>query len=153
QNHRPAAIFFVEFVGSQEMAAAKEQRIFTTVQRRPRGASNPIAQLIASNGQEDARQKQPAKRNQVLACENAGSDEQRIARQKEPNEKACLHKNDGANECGAAPTDQLLNSLGVVERAEEVKDSLQQAASDLTGTGIRISARTRSFAIASHPIR
>jgi hypothetical protein len=61
--------------------------------------------LVTSNGAEDTREKQPAKRDYMLAGEDTSSDEQGVARQKEPNEEACLHKNDGAHKSGTTPTD------------------------------------------------
>ena len=81
----------------------------------------------------------------MLASEDASSDEQGIARQKEPNEEACLYKNDGAYKAGTAPTDQLSEPFGVVEGVKEVANVFQQAVSCLTETGIGTSARERKF--------
>jgi hypothetical protein len=105
QDYGPPAILFVEFVSSLEMAPAEKQRIFAPVKCWTGGASDPVAQLVTGNGAKDTWEKQPAKRDYLLAGEDAGGDEQGIARQKEPNEEACLHKDDGAYKGGASPTD------------------------------------------------
>ena len=80
-----------------------------------------------------------------MSGEDAGSDEQGIARQKEPNEEARLHKNDGAYEAGTAPADQLLEPFRVVEGVKEVANVFQQAARCLAEMGIGDSARERRF--------
>jgi hypothetical protein len=130
-------------VSALQMAAAEKQRIFATIQRWARRAPNPIAKLVAGNRAEDAGDEQPAKRNYILPRENAGSDKQGIARQKKSNEESCLNKNDGANQAGATPTDQLFKPFRVVEGVQEVANGFQQAVSFLAEMGIGVSARER----------
>jgi hypothetical protein len=80
-----------------------------------------------------------------LSGEDTGGDEQGVARQKEPDEKACLHKNNGTYERGTAPTDQLFEPFWVVEGVKEVANVFQQAVRCLADMGIGDSARERRF--------
>jgi hypothetical protein len=105
QNHGTAAIFLIKVVGSLEVAAAKEERVFAAIQSRTGRASYPVAQLVADNGAEDSRNKEPTEGQDILAGEDAGGDQKGIAGKKEAYEKPRFQKNDDANESGATPAD------------------------------------------------
>src|SRR5713101_5959575 len=129
QDHGSAAISFVEFVGPQKVTAPKEKRVFASIERWTCRTANPVSELITNNCAEYAGKEQPRKRDHVLAGEDAGGDQKRIAREKKADKKSRLSKDDGADKGWTAPTDYLFEPFRVVEGAKEVKDGFEHAGS------------------------
>jgi len=101
------------------MITAKEERVLALVERRARGASYPISELIADNGTQNTRNEKPAKRNHILACKNPRGHQKRIAGQEETNKKTGLDEKNCADEpaekIGANPLNELFQTFGAVK--------------------------------------
>src|SRR5882672_1490356 len=140
QNYGSSAVLFVELVRALQMASAKQKRVFPFVKSGASAAANPVSQLVAKNGAQDAGKQQPLNRHNILSSKNSGSDQERIARQEEANKQAGLDKKNAANDSakcqGPNPLDELFQAFSGVERAEKVKDGIQRrsAASRLLRT-------------------
>lgn len=90
ENHGAAAIFFVEVASTLQMTTAEKEGIIAFVKSGTRAAANPVTKLVANDGAQDSRQKEPMQRNDILSREDAGSDKQRIAGQEKTDKQARL---------------------------------------------------------------
>src|SRR5216683_2928916 len=105
KNHRAAPIFFIEVMRALKMAAPEEERVLLSIQSRSGGAANPVAKLVSDDGAGHDGQQKPPQRNHSSGGKDAGSDQQGIARQKEPNEKAGFDEDDETDQGRSAPAD------------------------------------------------
>jgi len=150
QDYGLAPISFVKGVGAMEMAFAEKKGVLAAIEGGTGSAADPIANLVAHDGTEHGGNQDPTEGDDAGSGKDSGSDEERVARKEETNEKAGLHEDDQTHQKRATSTNY---SFDVIYRVEQVADGFQQAASVLTETGIRNSARARRFEITPQPIR
>ncbi|GAC1616600.1 MAG: hypothetical protein PVS2B2_10760 [Candidatus Acidiferrum sp.] len=110
-------------MGALQMVAAKKEGVFTAVERSPRRAANPVANLVAEDGTEHNGKQDPFEWDDSGGGKNAGCNEQGISREKKADEKSRLDENNNANEKGASLTNQ---SFHIVNGVEQVADGFEQ---------------------------
>jgi hypothetical protein len=89
-------------MGALEVAAAEEKGVLAPVQGGSCGTSNPVTDLVTSDGAKHDREQKPLEGYNASVGEDAGSDQKRIARKKKTNEEAGFYEDDGANERSAS---------------------------------------------------
>jgi len=112
-------------MGALKMTAAEEKRVFAAVKSSSSRAADPITDLIPDNGAKHDRKEEPFEWNDPGSGENASGDKQGITGKKKSHKETCFYEYDDADERGAARANQLFESFRVIERVEEVKDSVE----------------------------
>src|SRR5260370_3044829 len=110
KNDRAAPIFFIEVMRALKMAAPEEERVLLSIQSRPGGAANPVAKLVSDDGAGHDGQQKPPQRNHSSGGKKAGSDQQGIAPQKEPNQQDGFDENDDTDPAPPPPADSPSNA-------------------------------------------
>ena len=105
KNHGATAIFLIKLMGTLEMAATEKKGVFAAIERGTRRTANPVAELVANDGAEDAGDEEPSQRDDILAGEDASGDQKGVARKEEANKQAGLYKDDRANQSRPSPAD------------------------------------------------
>jgi hypothetical protein len=97
-----------------DVAFLEESRVFSTVELLARFPPDQITELVPGDGAKRNRKQEPEKLQAAGGSEDAGCDQQGIAREEEADEQPCLNENDGAYEECPAPLDQALNVVEVL---------------------------------------
>src|SRR5205807_5046017 len=109
QDHRLAAVFFIELMRPLQMALAEQERILTAIKRLACPPADPIANLVARDCAQGNEEEQFCKAEIAGRRKHARGNQQGIAGQEKSHEESCLNEDNRANQQRAAPFNQALN--------------------------------------------
>ena len=124
--------------------ASEKQGILAAVERGPGCATNPISDLIAHNCAEDGREEKSFQGDRSGSRENAGSDQQRVARKKETDEKSSFDEDDQADKKRSAPSDDAFHVVDVVEKLLDGIEQAVKSLSDPAGSALTATRRAQN---------
>ena len=110
----------VKLVGLAQIARFKEARFFSAKQPGPAGATNVVTDGVAEDrrtGQQDAKEDDV---EVALGGQNAGGDEQGVARKKESDEESRLGEDDHREAGVPAPGDQGFDVPQAMKELEQL---------------------------------
>src|SRR5687767_10132891 len=123
-------MLLVELVGSVQVLLVEEQRVFAGEYAWPRRAPDRVSDRVSHDGSNRAESAQVVDVEKPLGTEEAGRHEQRITREKEPDQQTGLGEDDRSDADVAAPLDQRRE---VGELMEEIDEGCDEGFHEVDG--------------------
>ncbi len=153
QNHGLPTVLLIKIMSALQVSLLEKHRIFATVERSSRAATDPVANLVAYNCAKHDWQEQPLQSNHSSRGKHASGHQQGIARQEKSNKESGLDEYDEGNHprhIRACRADQPFDIKQVVE---QVTDVFEQGTSNLSRSGSGTFMRESKFKQVPQPIR
>ncbi len=115
-DDRDRSVLLVKFLCLQQMPPLEKPRLFPCVQRMSPLLADKIARRVSKNCSGNQQEDQHRDVEKSGGREQAGSDEKRIAGQKEPDEESGFREDDQRQPRIAGPPDQLLDVCNFLEK-------------------------------------
>ena len=116
-DDRLGPVFFIKFLGADQMVAVKEEGLFTVENLRAEMIADPIAGGVSCDGRGGKNQiEEPDIERSFHRGKKPGRHQKRIARQKKSREQTRLGKDNQYQNEITAPADQLVEAVKIREK-------------------------------------
>ena len=106
------AVSLVELPGPLHVRGPEEERLLAREDPRSGAVANGVPDAVADHGRDDEQPVEPPDVEGAGGGHETGRDQQRIARQEEPDQQPRLGEDDGDQDDVTAPADEIVERIG-----------------------------------------